>query len=343
MATVLGLDIGGANLKAATPDGRAVSVPFALWKQPEKLPAALGELVRQFPDAEEFSVTMTGELCDCFETKRDGVNAIVTAVLNVSRSWPARFWSTAGRFRNSEEARAEWLGVASANWHALATFVGAYNPRGTTLLLDIGSTTTDIIPILDGQPWTRGKTDPERLREGELIYTGVKRTPLCALLPPGVHAAELFATTQDVYLLTGHTAEDEADTDTADGRPATRRHAHARISRMLCGDPEMTPIAETERLAKLMQERQFELLRQPVEMLVRRVNGLLHESIGTRRLAVVSGSGEFLARQVLEPFSSNFTDFISLTDRLGGTVATCAPAYAVAKLAQERPGGSDSP
>ena len=337
MSTILGLDIGGANLKAATPDGRAVSVPFALWKHPEKLPAALGELVAQFPDAEEFAVTMTGELCDCFETKRDGVNAIVSAVLNVSRSWPVRFWSTAGRFRNSEEVRAEWLGVASANWHALATFVGGYNPRGTTLLLDIGSTTTDIIPILDGQPWTRGKTDPERLREGELIYTGVKRSPLCALLPAGVHAAEFFATTQDAYLLSGHVAENDADTDTADSRPATRKYAHARISRMLCGDPEVTPPAETERLADVVRVRQLDLLRPPVELMVRRVNGLLAESIGTRRLAVVSGSGEFLARQVLEPYSQNFTDFISLTDRLGGSVATCAPAYAVAKLAQERP------
>jgi (4-(4-[2-(gamma-L-glutamylamino)ethyl]phenoxymethyl)furan-2-yl)methanamine synthase len=333
MSTILGLDIGGANLKAATPDGRAVSVPFALWKHPEKLPTALGELVHQFPDAEEFAVTMTGELCDCFETKRDGVTAIVTAVLNVSRSWPVRFWSTAGRFVNSEEARAEWLGVAAANWHALATFVGGYNPDGPTLLLDIGSTTTDIIPIRDGQPWTVGKTDPDRLRERELIYTGVRRTPLCALLPAGIHAAELFATTLDAYLLTGELPENEADTDTADNRPATKRHAHARISRMLGGDPEMTPRAETERLANVVRQRQLDLLGVPVEAAVGRLSG----RHGKTRLAVVSGSGEFLARLVLELYDRHFTDFISLTDRLGGNVATCAPAYAVAKLAQERP------
>ncbi len=78
--SILGLDIGGANLKAATADKRAISVPFPLWKQPDKLPAALAELVAKFPDVEELAVTMTGELCDCFETKRDGVNAIVKAV-----------------------------------------------------------------------------------------------------------------------------------------------------------------------------------------------------------------------------------------------------------------------
>src|SRR5204862_310638 len=103
--TILGLDVGGANLKAATADRRAVSVPFALWKQPDRLPAALGELVGRFPDADELAVTMTGELCDCFETKRDGVNAILTAVLNVSRSRPIRVRTTDGVFVDTETAR----------------------------------------------------------------------------------------------------------------------------------------------------------------------------------------------------------------------------------------------
>src|SRR6476619_3788730 len=96
--TILGLDIGGANLKAATPDKRAVSVPFPLWKQPDRLPAALAELVARFPDAEELAVTMTGELCDCFETKRDGVNAIIAAVRAASAARRIRIWSTDGQF-----------------------------------------------------------------------------------------------------------------------------------------------------------------------------------------------------------------------------------------------------
>src|SRR5438045_2485033 len=114
--TILGLDVGGANLKAATPDKRAVSVPFALWKQPDRLPAALAALVAQFPDADELAVTMTGELCDCFETKRDGVNAILTAVLNVSHGRRVRVWSTDGVFVDVETARQCHLKVAAANW-----------------------------------------------------------------------------------------------------------------------------------------------------------------------------------------------------------------------------------
>lgn len=356
---VLGLDIGGANLKAATPNpgGRAASVPFPLWKQPDRLPAALAELVKQFDGVEEFAVTMTGELCDCFETKEAGVNAIVTAVLNVSRAWPVRFWSTDGCFLDSNQARARWDEVAAANWHALATFAGQYNPRGTCVLVDVGSTTTDIIPILEGRPGTHGLTDTERLRHRELVYTGVRRTPLCALLPPGEYAAELFATSLDAHLLLGNIPDDPVDCDTADGRPATRSHAHARTARMIGGDGATVSEAETLRLAKVATEKQFELVRSAVEhharrlaprtsdlqfamaraVMERRADFSKPESLVIQQWAITSGSGEFLARRAVQSLRANFDDVLSLGDRLGPGLSECAPAFAVATLARERP------
>lgn len=336
---VLGLDIGGANLKAATPhpNGRAVSVPFALWRQPDRLPAALAELIAQFDDVQEFAVTMTGELCDCFETSEAGVNAIITAVLNVSRSWPVRFWTTAGTFVNSNDARVRWNEVAAANWHALATFAGQYNPRGTCVLVDVGTTTTDVIPILDGQPWGVGRTDTERLRHRELVYTGVRRTPLIALLPPGETCAEFFATTLDAHLLLGHIPEDPVDCDTADNRAATILGAHSRIARMIGGDRATVSREETLRLATLAADRQFEQVRAAVELQTRRAVGLQRESLGVRRWAITSGSGEFLARRAVQAVRNNFDEVISLTDRLGPHLSECAPAFAVATLAREKP------
>ncbi len=336
---VLGLDIGGANLKAATtnPNGRGVSVPFALWRQPDRLPAALAELVAQFDDVQEFAVTMTGELCDCFDTKEAGVNAIITAVLNVSRSWPVRFWSTDGCFLDSNQARARWDEVAAANWHALATFAGQYNLPGTCVLIDVGSTTTDVIPILDGKPWTRGLTDTDRLRHLELVYTGVKRTPLCALLPPGETCAEFFATSHDAHLLLGNLSEDPTDCDTADGRAATVLGAHSRIAHLIGGDRATVSRAETLRLATLAADRQYQLVLNAVEHQTRRVQGLLSESSGGRRMAITSGSGEFLARRALWATSGHFHQVLSLTEWLGPNLSECAPAFAVATLARERP------
>ncbi|MDB5310804.1 MAG: H4MPT-linked transfer pathway protein [Gemmataceae bacterium] len=332
---VLGLDIGGANLKAATPDKRAVSVPFALWKQPDRLPAALAELVGQFPDAEELAVTMTGELCDCFETKLDGVNAILTAVLNVSRSRPVWVWSTDGKFLNTEEARRDHLKVAAANWHALGTLAGQYSPHGLIMLVDVGSTTTDIIPIIDGTPAATGRTDPERLASEELVYVGVRRTPVCAIAGPGV-AAELFATTHDVYLLLGKASPDPGDTETADGRPATCEMAHARLARMKCSDPALMSVEQATDFAAEIHNRILARL----DSAYRRVIG--GEAVGRlspqQRVVsrfVLSGSGEFLAREFLRTLRADNQPVISLTDKLGDRVASCAPAYAVAVLAAE--------
>lgn len=337
-STILGLDIGGANLKAATNTGAAASVPFALWKQPEKLPAALGELIARFPDADELAVTMTGELCDCFETKREGVREIVNAVMNVSRSRPIRVWSTDGAFLNSNEAKDDYLKVAAANWHALATFTGGYTPRGVTLLIDIGSTTTDLIPILDGLPWSDGKTDTTRMQLGELVYTGVRRTPATTLLGCSA-AAEFFATVHDAYVFLGLVPEDGNDTDTADGRPVTKYHAHGRLSRMIGGDPTLTSEDATRGLAKSIVEKQRELLRSKLLALLPRLREMRRAAIHPRRYAVVSGSGEFLARLLLKEteLCDFFDEVLSLTDRLGPERSAAAPAYAVAMLAAERP------
>ena len=128
---------------------------------------------------------------------------------------------------------------AAANWLALAALVARRQPRGRGLLLDIGSTTTDLVPLEDGRPAPRGRTDPERMACCELLYTGVRRTPVCAAVP-GV-AAELFATMQDVYLVLGLVPDDPADTGTADGRPATAPLAHARLARMQFTDMAVLP------------------------------------------------------------------------------------------------------
>lgn len=331
--TILGLDIGGANLKAATADRRAVSVPFALWKQPDRLPAALGELVARFPDADELAVTMTGELCDCFETKRDGVNAILTAVQNVSRSRRIRVWTTDGVFVDTEVARRNHPKVASANWHALATLAGRYVPKGAAILVDVGSTTTDMIPIFDGIPIPQAKTDPGRVARQELIYTGVRRTPVCAVTRERV-AAELFATTRDVYLVLGKVAEDPTDTDTADGRPATRKHAFDRLCRMLCGDPETISDEQVERLANDVFTYQRGQLRDGFQSTWLAFQGRKYQ----KRKVVTCGSGEFLA-QVVFVGHTDCAEVISLGDQLGPAVSACAPAYAVAVLATEQRAG----
>jgi len=300
-------------------------MPFALWKQPDLLPNALAEVLAIFPKTTELAITMTGELCDCFETKAEGVARILASVRAASGQMPVRIWSTSGDFVSPEIAVEHPLLVAAANWHALATWVCHWVPAGLALLLDIGSTTTDIIPLYDGHVASRGRTDPERLRFQELVYTGVRRTPICALLKPGEGAAEFFATTLDVHLLLQNIAENAVATDTADSRPETRYHAHARLSRMFCSDPVLTKPEDTLRFAREIADRQLSIIRDAVEQ---------QPEVS---VIITSGSGEFLARQAIAPTIDLFTHHLSLGELLGPEIAACAPAYAVAMLAEARP------
>src|SRR5262249_61046309 len=128
------------------------------------------------------AVTRPGERWDCFASKRGGGRAILDAVSAAAGATPVRVWLTDGRLVGIGAARSRPLRAAAANWLALATFAGRLAPRGPALLIDVGSTTTDIVPLLDGRPVPRGRTDMARLRCDELAYTGVVRTPLCALL-----------------------------------------------------------------------------------------------------------------------------------------------------------------
>jgi probable H4MPT-linked C1 transfer pathway protein len=223
--------------------------------------------------------------------------------------------------------------VAAANWLALATYAGRLAPDGSALVLDIGSTTIDIIPMLDGIPIPRGRTDPERLRCQELVYSGVRRTPLCALLGPRV-AAELFATTLDVYLALESIPEDVNDCDTADGRPATKANAHARLARMRCADLETSTAEERIELARLACHFQKMGVVRAIVQVVRDMPKL-PENI------VIAGSGEFLAPAIIDTCLLTYPALssakrLSLATMVGIEASQAGPAYALAMLAAEQ-------
>jgi probable H4MPT-linked C1 transfer pathway protein len=216
---------------------------------------------------------------------------------------------------------------------ALATVAGRLVPKGAALLIDIGSTTTDIVPIRDGVPVPDGRTDPQRLRAGELVYAGISRTPLCAILGLAV-AAELFATTGDVCRVLGALPEDPNDCNTADGRPATIAASHARLARMLCADLETSTELERRWLAERVVDRLSDVLGGSIKYVAQKLPGSIHS-------VLLAGSGSFLAQRVLLP-EAGLTDVkvINLGKEWGPAASVAACARAVALLASEEDGGS---
>lgn len=258
----LGLDVGGANIKASAPDGkRAFELPFPLWRMPEKLQENLGKVRDEMGEFAGVAVTMTGELCDCFESKTQGVQHIVRAVVDSFQGKEVRFWSIHGRFLNAVEALLEPLCLAASNWLALAEIVAGLHPKSRVLLLDMGSTTTDILYLSNGRILAKGRDDVSRLRSGELVYTGMTRTPLCFLEQEDV-CAELFATTLDSHLILGNLPENLARVDSADGRPWTKFCAEGRLARMLGGDLDTTSREERYSLAQKTVDSQWSKIRE---------------------------------------------------------------------------------
>lgn len=340
MPEVLGLDIGGANLKAATSGGEAVTLPFPLWKQPDKLVGGLLELQVRLRHRGPVAVTMTGELCDCFVNKTAGVRHILGAVEEVFAEHSVFVWRNDGKWASVKHALDEPLPVAAANWLASATYAARYLPTGSGWFFDLGSTTFDMIPLVQGKVVTSSKTDLNRLQSGELAYLGANRTPVCNL----VHrvelngasvtvAAEWFATIDDVLLLLDLTDEDSHDKNTADHQPRTKAHASARLARMVCADvEELGPVGLQQICQQVMHAYRDRLAQH-----LRWCHTRRHQD-GTSAWGgvILAGSGETLLAQEIAAVDSDTSPVVSMTGRVGPTLSTALAAYSVAILLAER-------
>src|SRR5439155_23678839 len=181
----------------------------------------------------------------------------------------------------------------AANWLATATLIGRAVPDA--LLVDVGSTTTDIVPIRGGTPCPAGRTDTERLVSGELVYTGCLRTPpasLAGFVP--LHGGwcrvspERFTIMGDVHRILGTIAERDYTVATPDGRGRSLEDARTRLARLVCADAGAIGVPALETIARFLAERQ-------VEQLAHAIGQVLSRVPGKGPVVVPAGAGDFLA------------------------------------------------
>lgn len=314
MSIFMGLDIGGANTKVCWLEMQRDSVVRAkdesvyheVWRDPEGLRGVLEDFKnnRKMGDGQSLqgvALTMTAELCDIFKSKTEGVIAILRLVEQVFTDTPIYVWTTRGVFVSPSQTREKPLDVAAANWLASATAL-ARSPlikNEAAFLVDMGSTTTDILPLFNGEVLVKGRTDLERLLYGELVYTGVLRTQVQAIVDyvhvngmPCKVTSEYFSITADVYRLLGLIREEDYDVATPDGGGRDLTACAQRLARVVASDPEEFGRNGVYALARFIQEKQIQQVLEGIWQLLSRM-----EQPWPKQL-IMASQGSFLLKEV---------------------------------------------
>lgn len=303
---MIGIDVGGANLKVV--EGRDVHIHYCpLWRDSD-----LAEVLAQYRGADA-AVVMSGELADGFSDKTEGIRYIVDAV---RQTFPdARFYGTDGVFHH--DACPE---LAAANWLASVDYLRTLYPDG--MLLDIGSTTADIVPMKNFSE-LRGLTDTLRLQRGYLVYTGMLRTPVATLASSAVidgvptpFSTEYFACSGDVHSVLGHIGAAEYTSATPDGKPVSRMACLRRLARTVCADLEEIGEDGAVAIAASFWDAQRTLV-----------------CTAVARAAQESAADTILVGGIGAPTFSPLVGGIDLTAAVG-IPADALPAFAVQEIAQ---------
>jgi (4-(4-[2-(gamma-L-glutamylamino)ethyl]phenoxymethyl)furan-2-yl)methanamine synthase len=306
---MIGIDVGGANLKIV--DDRGVHIHYCpLWEH-APITAQLDQYV-SLPD-DGAVVVMSGELADCFSSKMEGISFIVDAV---KKAFPhARFYGTDDRFHTRAVSQ-----IAAANWLASAAYLKEEYPDA--VLLDIGSTTADIIPLCRFAD-LKGLTDLKRLQKGYLVYSGMLRGNVATLLQSVVldglttaTSSEYFAISADAHLALGHITPADYNCDTPDLKEKTLDASLKRLARVVCADLDEIGKQGALQIAGQFWEHQRELICGQV-----------------RSVAKECGTGEIIVAGIGAPLFARELDGTDLNGILG-LVAEALPAFAVREIAK---------
>ncbi len=347
---IVGLDIGGANTKAALIEFEGHQIKkssshieyFPFWEKtitdfPEMLKRVVSNLQEHniifFDDIDFIATSITAELSDAFQTKKEGIQTILKALTEVFNNEKMRFISTDCKFLNFTEAQNDFLSISATNWVSTALFLGSYLPK--CILIDGGSTTVDIIPIFNSLPVAKGKTDVQRLINHELIYTGGLR----ATIPSVTHyvpykgkkvriSFEKFALISDVHRILNNITESEYINETADKRSKSLNDCYARLSRVICMDINTISIENLNEIARFVYDKQLKIIKHEIKLFMNDLIQRFPQFLKDPMFVITGLSADFLIRRSLEELGyNNISSFKKITQIPDNTSSS---AFAVA-------------
>jgi probable H4MPT-linked C1 transfer pathway protein len=333
---IAGFDIGGANTDLAIIDfsenGEVKNIVtdfkyLPMWSDNHRLGEILLKLINENDDLDSIDaigISMTGELVDAYTKKEEGVLDISKKV-NGTFNLPIGFIGIDGVLGYNELLQ-DPSKVAAVNWIATSSIISDIDKN--CIFIDIGSTTTDIIPIKNGNEVAKGRSDFERLATGELVYTGTLRTNLSTFVnkiklenKQYTLSSELFATTADIYNVLGKISEEDYSCSTSDGAGKSKKESMIRISRILCADMDILSSDQIIAISKFVYQEQIKQIAEGLEKVSKREN--------LNKVITTGFGGEILANEACKLLN---LEYISMNEFYTKEESVVAPAIGTAIL-----------
>lgn len=347
---IIGLDIGGANTKAACVyfkdekiiDSFSYIEYFPFWQKTiTEIPEILGRVIKnlveknnfKLENIDYFAVTITAELSDAFQTKKEGILTILNALETVFDRDRLKFITNKIKFVDYETAKSDYSSISAANWASTALFLGKF--ISDCILIDAGSTTIDIIPILKSVPVPQEKDDISRLINHELIYTGGLR----ATIPSITHhvpykgkyiriSFEKFALISDIHRILNNISEEDYINDTADNRSKSLNDCYARLSRVICMDIETISKQDLNIIANYIYQKQIDIITKEIRAFMDNFIARFKEFKDKPKFVITGLSADFLIRKSLQDLG--FTNILSYEEITSIPNRISSSAFAVA-------------
>ena len=243
---IAGFDIGGANTDLAIidfDDGeiKNIEVDFAylpMWSNNDDLSQVLIELIENICPVSEIDavgISMTAELVDAYDTKKDGVLDVVRKC-EETFSCPIAYVGVDGMLSKAEiEETPLKCAIGKSDFDRSATGELVYT----------GTLRTNLASFLD-----KVELNGKEYRV----------------------ASELFAQTADVYMVLDLITEDDYVCDTFDGEGKSKIECARRIARVVCADLEMLSMEDIVEMSKFIHQKQVEQIADGLKQVVETQN-----------------------------------------------------------------------
>ncbi len=336
----LGVDIGGAHIKIIGLDkSREICLveyrKFYFWEEYKNFHNEIDYINSLSIKNIKCAITMTAELCDVFENRKEGFEFIKNECQRIKFNY---FFYVNKKNNFSRIEDSSHKDIISMNWHSMGKYLK--NIFSDAILIDFGSTTTDFVHVKNGIISNKFFDDFSRLNNNELIYTGVIRTPIFGLQKAINYKGmefkiipEQFSTTGDLFRIKKKIKNNFDIDEESNSSKIKVQNSYQRVARSFGLDFSKNKKRLIDGLCELLIAYQLTIIKKNLRILIKKF------MFKSRVPIVISGIGQDILYDFLKESHNTFLleNFLkSKNKNLKKKASYHAPALCIALLLEDK-------